>query len=247
MIITDAEIISKLSHKVRPLRSGSPEIKYIKAIAKRFDDKYQLNLFSHIKTITKVGYVIAQGFYFVPVSSSNLVEALLATKKFHPDDKNSLVGCLASYATNGTGYREQGQGKDQSLHCDIASNECSVHLDETAFKSVGPYGSFYNPDAGQHIVFDLGWDDKLVRPLYEWKPGVGRFFDRITPNFLHSSTKYSKYGASLDFHKSDDLTIQLTYARSFNMKKFLSNPKGFYKTKEQSIMFTISGTHTIGN
>ena len=247
MIIKDTEIISKLSNKVRPLRSGSPEINYIKAIAKRFDDKYQLNLLSHIKTITKVGYVIAQGFHFAPISSGNLVEALLATKKFHPDDKNALVGCLASYATKGTGYREQGQGKDQSLHCDIASNECSVHLDETAFKSVGPYGNFYNPDAGQHVVFDLYWDDKLVRPLYEWKPGVGRFFDRFTPNFLHSNTRYSKYGVSFDFHKSQDLTIQLDYARSFNMNKFLSKPKGFYNTDEQTIMFTIVGNHSIGN
>ena len=90
MIITDLEIINKLSNKVRPLRSESPEISYIKAIAKRFDDKYQLNLFDHIKTITKVGYVIAQGFYFTPIS-------LFYKRRFLEAGKNHWPSARAQY------------------------------------------------------------------------------------------------------------------------------------------------------
>jgi hypothetical protein len=235
-------IKSKLSGKILTIRSS--QIDFIIVIAKRFHNKYEINILDHIKTITKLGFVAAQGFSFIPVSSSKWEQTLRDNKKFVPDDKDTFIGCLASAATHGTGYREIGKGKDKSLHCAVAPDECSMHLDETAFRQAGPYGSFYNLDGPQHIIYDLGWDDKLVRPAYNLNYSLGRTLDMIRPTFLNSQNKYSKYGVGVDFYESPNLKIQMDYTRNFDIGKNLNWKfyKGFHHSKESRIMFTAKGS-----
>ena len=77
-------IKSKLSRKILTIRSS--QIDFIIVIAKRFHNRYEINILDHIKTITKVGFVAAQGFSFIPVSSSMWEQTLRDNKKFVTDD-----------------------------------------------------------------------------------------------------------------------------------------------------------------
>ena len=128
--LTDDAINRKLTNKLDPNKRGdNKKLECIKIIAKRFADRYNIKILDHIKCITKVGYTYTQGFSYRPQDNENWLKTLRATKKFAPDEKNNIVGCLASAVTVGLGVREL--GKNKSLHCAVDSWECSVHLDNT--------------------------------------------------------------------------------------------------------------------
>lgn len=244
MFWTTAMIRAKIAQNIS-LRDDDSQIKFIQTIAKRFANSHTIDLLHHVQLITKVGHTITEGFHFRPVSVTTWENKLKASKKFDPDDRDTIIGCIASWVTNGTGYREIGQGESKSLHCAVASNVCSIHLDNTAFKSKGPFGFYTNLDALQHVIYDLGWDDKVVRPGYNKNYYLGKALDLIRPTFLNSTNKYSKYGVGLDFIDRPNLKVQFDYTRSFNLKKNLNNNfyKGFSNPKEQRFMLNAEGTH----
>ena len=244
MIWTPKRIKDKLHTRIT-LKDDSSQIKFIQFIAKRFANDHRIDLLSHIRLITKVGHTIGEGFKFNPMSGKTWEDKLRSAKKFDADSRDNIFGCIASWVTKGTGYREIGQGESKSLHCAVAASECSVHLDNTAFKSKGPFGFYYSLDALQHGIYDLGWDDKIVRPAYNKNYYLGKALDLVRPTFLNSTNKFSKYGVGLDFYDSPDLKVQFDYTRSFNLKKNLNSKfyKGILNSKEQRFMFNVEGTH----
>jgi hypothetical protein len=235
------EINKKLVKKLDPENGKEKKkLKCIKIIAKRFAIKHDIKLLDHIKWITKVGYKYEQGFYYTPIDNEQWLKTLKGTKKFVPDKKDNIVGCLASVVTDGLGIREV--GKNMSLHCAVDVEKCSVHLDNTGFRIKGPFGFMYSLDGGQHVVYDLFWDDVLVKNAYNFNYEFGWLLDRVHPIFLNSKNKYSKYGAGLDLYESPNLNIKVDYTRSFDIAKGLERGRGFIKefsrVKEHAVMFT---------
>lgn len=246
--LTDVEINKKLAKPLDPKKGvDKRKLECIKIIARRFDDKYKIKVLDHVKWITKVGFKYEQGFHYKPLDNEKWRKTLKATKKFVPDKKNNIVGCLASVVTVGQGIREL--GKDKSLHCAVDDFECSIHLDNTGFRLKGPFGTYYSLDGVQHIIYDLLWDDKVVRPAYNWWFGAGWTLDKVRPVFLNSKNKFSRYGVGVDFYESPNLKISADYTRHFDIGKNLNRNfyKGITKTKEQRFMINITGRHNIGN
>jgi hypothetical protein len=197
-------------------------------IADRFYTKYHIEILEHIKTLKKVGENLGQGITFLPVNSLKLKAALDDAKIFIPDDKATIVGCLASAATEGTGYREVGQGTSKSLHCQISMHQlpCNIHVDNWAFTPLGPDGKrYYNPDAIQHIVDELIWGTYAVEKAYNlWSP-LGWTLDRIhpivpnsrniQPLFPTSEKRYDlQVGARVDIIKGNNSGIWFEHTRS---------------------------------
>ena len=120
-----------------------------------------------------------------------------------------------------------------------------MHLENTAFKSKGPFGFNHSLDGLQHGLYDLSWDDKVVRPGYNKNYYLGRALDLFRPTFLNSTNKFAKYGFSLDFVDDPNLKVKFDYTRSYNLKKNLNSKfyKGFSKPKEQRFMLNAEGTH----
>ena len=239
------DINKKLDVQLHPaFEKEKAQLECIKIIAKRFA-KYNIKILDHIKSITAIGYKYEQGFEFWAVDKKNWLKTLRASKKFVPDKKDNLVGCAASAVTNGLGIREL--GKNMSLHCAVSSFKCSVHLDNTGFRIKGPFGNMYSLDGGQHVIYDLLWDDLVVRNAYNLNYELGWALDKIRPTFLNSKNKYSQYGLGLDLYESPNLKIKMDYTRSFNIGKNLNREfyKGVLNTKEQRLMLTVGGTHNL--
>ncbi len=242
--LTYEEINDKLlNHRLNPeYFKEKRQLNCIRDIALRFDKKYSIRIFDHINYITKVGYTFEQGFSYSPKDKEQWLKTLRATGKFVPDEKTNLVGCLGSVATNGLGIREL--GTDMSLHCDVANSVCSVHLDNTGFRVRGPYGfSYYSLDGAQHVLFDLIWDDWVVKWMYGKSYPLGFMLDYIRPNFLTSKSKFSQYGVGIDIYERPNLKIKFDYTRSYSIGKNLNQEfyKGFLHTKEHKFMLTITG------
>ncbi len=142
--------IPKVVYGLDPIYTG---------INTRFRTRHGIDLSAHIERMTWLGRRVEQGFNFVPWDAGAFEIALK-----HAGFKNDLrekhlgfipsVGALAALATHGQGYREEGS---PSLHCAIAPDICNVHLDNIGFRLNG-----YGPDAGQHIVDELVWQDKII-------------------------------------------------------------------------------------
>jgi len=238
--LTNDEINKKLTNPLDPkVFREKRQLNCIRDIALRFDKYYSIRILDHIIVITKVGYTFEHGFSYWPLDTKKWLETLKATKKFVPDEKNNLVGCLASAATTGLGIREL--GTDMSLHCAVANSVCSIHLDKTAFRIRGPYGFMFSLDGGQHVLFDLLWDDLIVKWVYGKSYATGFILDYIRPNFLTSKTGYSKYGLGIDIYDKPNLKIKFDYSRSFSIGKNLNKEfyKGFLNTKEHELMLTL--------
>ncbi len=134
-----------------------------RAISDRFWSKYKISVREHIEYVIKLGHRLEQGFDFVPMLASAWEEALIGAGFENDKRERHLgflpsVGSIAAAATQGEGYREPGS---PSLHCAVAPSQCNVHLDAVGFKVNGSYG----PDAPQHIVDELIWQDKIVKNL----------------------------------------------------------------------------------
>jgi hypothetical protein len=143
-------------------------------ISTRFRTRHGININRHIESMSWVGQRIEQGFNFVPFSASDFL-AELKEAGFENDLREKhlgfipSVGAIAALATKGEGYREPGS---PSLHCAVAPDLCNVHLDNVGFRVDG-----YNPDAGQHIVDELIWQDKVA-------PLLGTAIGKILPDSL---------------------------------------------------------------
>lgn len=132
-------------------------------LADRFWSKHRIDIHQHIEHVVKLGHRLEQGFNFVPMLASAWEEELKRAR-FELDLRERhlgfipSVGSIAAAATKGEGYREPGS---PSLHCAVSPSLCNVHLDAVGFKVEGGYG----PDAPQHIVDELFWQDKVVKSL----------------------------------------------------------------------------------
>lgn len=150
-----------------------------RAISSRFFQFHHIKISDYIDKMLSVSHRYEEGFNFVPKDADKWEDALKKAK-FQPDTREMhfgiipSVGKVAALATRGNGYREKGT---PSLHCAVAKDECSVHLDNIGFRSDG-----YGPDAGQHIVDELIWQDKIV-PRLRWvaPAAVVDFLHRIHP------------------------------------------------------------------
>lgn len=158
--------IPKVVYGLDPIYTG---------INTRFRTRHGIDLSAHIEKMSWLGRRVEQGFNFVPWDAGAFETALK-----HAGFKNDLrekhlgfipsVGALAALATHGQGYREEGS---PSLHCAIAPDICNVHLDNIGFRLDG-----YGPDAGQHIVDELVWQDKIV-------PLIGKILPTQITDLLH--------------------------------------------------------------
>ena len=239
------DINMKLDVKLHPLFvKEKAKLECIRIIVERFDNN-KIKILDHIESITKVGYKYEQGFEFSPVDKDKWLKTLKASKKFVPDKKNNIVGCAASAVTDGMGIRELGKGK--SLHCAVSSFKCSVHLDNTGFRIKGPNGPIYSLDGGQHLVYDLLWDDIVVRNAYNLSYELGQSLDRFRPTFLTSKNGFSQYGFGIDIYDTPNLKIKFDYTRSFDIGKSIGRGAKFYqeisRPKEQMGMLTLEARH----
>ena len=244
-----ADILPKFSKSVN---TEKVNLGIIRGILDRFNEDHQINLLRYIKEITRVGWAIDEGFEFLSDNRSALAKVLMGTIKF-VDDSATIVGRICMKATHGKGYRETGYTVyDKSLHCALAFDKCSVHLDETLFTIIGPDGSkYYSLDAVQHGANDLVWRDTFIKPLYNWNQPIGSFLGRIRPVVPNTSDGLFNYGADFKLRKYNKFSVNLQYRRDFNYSNFLDldtgSTKGFLKSLggfdggNQKVMITAKG------
>lgn len=220
------------------------KLECIQIIAKRFIEEHKIKILEHVRFITKVGYTYEQGFEYKVLDKNRWVQALYDSKKFLPDLKDNFIGYAASFFTDGKGFREIGSNK--SLHCAVDDHKCSVHLDNTGFRIKGPNGTYYSLDALQHVIYDLVWDDMVVKNLYKLHYRAGWFFDRIQPVFLNSKNNYSRYGVKALIIDSKTIQLNVEYMRSFDIGKSIQRGNDFYKEfahpKEQKFWVNLEMT-----
>ena len=162
-------------------------------IAGRFSSKYKILLRNHIDYVTRVSDKETEGITFVAKDHNRLIDALKETGAFHHDNRGHLAGQLAAAATNGEGYREIA---DSSLHCQISSTVCNIHIDYVGFVWRGPRGeSLVGPDSAQHIVGELAWP-ALVQWVTKKNEFAGKILGRITPRVPSSAEGFApRFGA----------------------------------------------------
>jgi hypothetical protein len=210
------DIDKKLSQGITPLTES--QIRFIIVILDRFSLKYNIKLLSYIKTITKVGFAIDDGFDFYPDGSFALRDALVKTKMFI-NDSESLVGKIASSQTDGVSFREIGGSEDKSLHCALGLVKCSVHLDETLFTPIGPDGKgYYNANLFQHIGHDLVWRFHIVRRLID-VPYLGWTLNHLHPYLPNSLNRYRHMGLVFETPKWNHIKFHARIKTTVNLKK----------------------------
>ncbi len=167
-------------------------------IKNRFWDLYRINIANYIKIEDDMQIILWEshttggGFGFEPTKPEghlHLISALRKTGKFHLDDGREPFGAAAGSQHKGAqSWREE--GIEHSLHCAIAPDECSCHIDAYGFVLTDPEGrSYYDPDLFQHIVHDLGWQ-WLVRKAWAKSSLLGEALSRVHPHVPTSSDKY---------------------------------------------------------
>jgi len=223
------EINKKLKKPLDPTdRKQKKKLECVQVIAGRFLDKHKIKILDHIKRIKKVGYAYEQGFEFHAEDNGKWIEVLYDSKKFVPDRKDNIAGCAASLVTLGQGFRELGTKK--SLHCAVDIKKSSVHLDNTGFRVKVPgFGYVYTLDGLPHVVYDLFWDDKVVKNAYNLNYTLGSIMDSVQLNFLSSKNKYSSYGAEVVIFERNNLKFSAEYARKFNLGNSIKRGRSFYK------------------
>lgn len=158
-----------------------------KDICHRFYKQHRIKFPDHVDTVVSVGVTNGQGIEFV-ARDHETFEALLKKPVFQPDDKKHLCDRVASMATKGQGYRE---ASVPSLHIAVAPSLCSVHIDTFGFVAIGPNGQkYYNPDAIQHILDELVWQDKFVGWVTTKNRAVGAMLGRVHFDGPSSRNRY---------------------------------------------------------
>ncbi|MBK8915135.1 MAG: hypothetical protein IPM64_11150 [Phycisphaerales bacterium] len=189
-------------------------------ISRRFRDLHGIDVRSHVHRMLKVNRRLEEGFDFEPKSVGLWTQALIGAG-FQRDQRDwhlgliPSVGLIAAGATHGEGFREEGS---PSLHCAVAADRCNIHLDNVGFRLKG-----YGPDAPQHIVDELIWQDKIVRPLRRILPSFAtNFLHRLHP-VVPNSRQMTPFGAvgvefdvasgrSANLQQSWRLTIDVTHS-----------------------------------
>jgi len=150
--------------------------KVYKEICNRFYKLHRIKLPDHIASMYSVGVNNGQGIEFL-ARDAKAFEALLKMPAFAPDNQEHFCDRIASMATNGQGYRETGV---PSLHIAVAPDLCSVHIDTFGFVAIGPDGNkYYNPDAIQHILDELVFQDKFVAWVTKHSRSIGLLLSHV--------------------------------------------------------------------
>lgn len=221
-----------------------------RAIRNRFRMLYHIEIDDHIASVQKVYWRTEEGFDFVPRDARAWTQALQAAGFVHDLRDKHLgiipsVGFFAALATAGEGYREPGS---PSLHCAVADSMCKVHLDNVGFVLTG-----YGPDAGQHIIDELGWQTYVVAPLANISLPLASALARLHPVVPNSRQfrPFSEVGVQFDLFsaRSRDqqtqlrLTIDVTHACSDATCGALSRVQGRTFRGENKVMlnFTVLG------
>jgi hypothetical protein len=232
-------IKSKISFKY-----SNKDLKIIITIINRFKNKYKINLLYYIKSITKVGFALDEGFYFTTSSTWEIRNALMNTKNF-VYDSDSIIGCIASSQTNGDSYRELGKKQiDKSLHLALSPGVCSVHLDETLFTFKDydgkPYYSLLN--IPQHFVYDLCFRDFIVKNVRD-VPYLGWTLDKVrlnTPgptNGFNASAMF-RLGSNI-FSGEAGIGFKVNFRHKSN-NDFILNPGNYLKASDPNLFIGVS-------
>jgi hypothetical protein len=186
---------------------------YVK-IMKRLLMLYNIQIHHHIKRMISIHESTGDGITFVPHDHTMLIAALTATGKFEMDDRRHLAGAAASAATNGVGYREQNY---TSLHCQIAPDECNIHIDRVGFVAIGPDGkAYYSPDLVQHILDELLMA-KLVAAVRDKNRFIGNLLGRVHPVVPTEKTRYHPaIGAKVVIGRGEDVSLRKSWEISFD-------------------------------
>jgi len=203
--------------------SGVPKVVYgidpvYTGISKRFHALYGINIGLYIEKVTKLNRHVEEGFDFVPWSATDLEEVIRRARFEHDVHEKHLgfipsVGKIASLATHGQSFREPGA---PSLHIAIAPDKCNVHLDNWGFKLQG-----YGPNAGQHTIDELLWQDIIVNKL------LGRILPAPVIDFLHrfhpivpntqQIKPFSEIGVEFDVIKGRSRDLQRLWRVTFDV------------------------------
>ena len=191
-------------------------------IRDRFWLRYQIKIGDYIGKVTDIKWRLEEGFDFVPTDFEAFTSALRKAGFVHDVRDKHLgiipsVGYFAALATEGEGYREPGS---PSLHCAVARRLCKVHLDNFGFVLNGGYG----PDAGEHIIDELGYQTYVVANVAKLSVPVASVLARFHP-VLPNSRQFKPFsaagfqfdllsGRSRDLQRQWKLTIDVTHACS---------------------------------
>jgi hypothetical protein len=191
--------------------------------------RHFIDIRAHIKSMWKLKRRLEEGFYFVPKDVGKWEAALIHAGFQHDLREKHLgfipsVGALAALATTGQGYRERGS---PSLHCAVARDMCNVHLDNIGFRFNG-----YSPDAGQHIVDELLWQDNVV-------PFLGKIFS------LSGLSKLVPISVTDVFHRAHPLVPNSGQSKPFReMGAEFDIASGRSRDLQQQWRFTFDVTHS---
>jgi len=183
-------------------------------------------LHRHIAKMINVGRTISEGITFEPEDHLRFQMAVAFAKStrfsgmpaFHWDNRKVGIYRVAALATDGEGYREIGQ---PSLHCDIGTKVCKVHLDEFGFVERGPDGEeYFTPDLFRHIIDELVWRAK-VRPVLIGKLNylprylsipVGELLDRSYIVAPSAENRYDvRFGAGVKLWSGKNVDLRFEF------------------------------------
>jgi hypothetical protein len=92
-----------------------------------------------------------------------------------------------------------------SLHCAVARDTCSIHIDEMGFVVTGPDGGIViDPDFAEHVVNELLFKSKLDHKLPDW------LIDRLSIELPNSTNDYSRVGLSFDLAQQKSYRVRVT-------------------------------------
>ncbi|MBS8226704.1 hypothetical protein [Vannielia litorea] len=185
-----------------------------KDICSRFHDRHHINLPSHISAVKSLGKTYGVGFKFQP-RDADLFEAALKRAAFEHDNRRHFCDAVAAGATQGEGYREIGV---PSLHVAVSSGICSVHIDTFGFVALGPDGEkIYTPDALQHVIDELLWQDVILGKVAEYSPLAANALRRV--HFVGPSSQNNyrpQVGARLNLVDRPGLRLGLEVTRDLS-------------------------------
>lgn len=187
-----------------------------RGIRDRFWLVHGIDLTRFIGRMVDVKWRLEEGFDFVPTDHVAFTAALRNAGFAHDVRDKHLgiipsVGYFAALATEGEGYRERGS---PSLHCAVARRLCKVHLDNFGFVLTG-----YEPDAGEHIVDELGYQTYIVANVARLSRPLAGVLARLHPMVPNSRQfkPFSAVGFSFDVASGRSRNLQRQWKLSVDV------------------------------
>jgi hypothetical protein len=121
-------------------------------------------LIRNMPDLLDVSFAATDGYGYREIRDMPLLPSL--STKFLPSKENSNFASRFGFDDEETLSFDV-----SSLHGALGKDKCNVHIDQIGFVVRGPSGAFLNPDFPQHLVNELGLQDKLAPYL---GMGLGR-------------------------------------------------------------------------